>query len=103
ESYVSAVEMLCRAYHRSPDQIKDAEIIRYLAGKVEQAHWSPSTLNVAISGLRFFYRHVLSRSLAEVEASLPRPKQAKRCPRIYSRVEVEALIASCVHPKDRIF
>jgi integrase/recombinase XerD len=103
ESYVSAVEMLCRTYHRSPDRISDAEMIRYLVGRVEQAHWSPSTLNVAVSGLRFFYRHVLGRSLASVEAALPRAKQARRCPRLYSRHEVERLMAACRPGKERTF
>ena len=103
ESYVSAVEMLCRVYHRSPERISDAEITSYLVRKVEENHWSPSTLNVAVSGLRFFYRHVLSRSMEAVEAALPRPKQPKRCPRVYSREEVERLIAGCSVRKDRTF
>jgi integrase/recombinase XerD len=103
ESYVSAVELLCRAYHRSPDRISDGEIIEYLAGRVEVAHWSPSTLNVMVSGLRFFYRHVLGRSIAAVEAALPRPKQPKRRPRIYSRDEVERLIEHAQTAKDRTF
>src|SRR5829696_1579522 len=77
ESYVSAVEMLCRSYHRSPERITDAEMTSYLVRMVEVAHWSPSTLNVNVSGLRFFYRHVLSRSIEAVEAAMPRPKQSK--------------------------
>ena len=103
ESYVSAVEMLCRACHRSPERISDAEITRYLVGRVEEAHWSPSTLNVAVSGLRFFYRHVLGRSIEAVEAALPRPRQPKRCPRVYSREEVGRLIAACRERRERTF
>lgn len=103
ESYVSAVELLCRALHRSPERISDGEITEYLASRVEEAKWSPSTLNVVVSGLRFFYRHVLGRSLATVEAGLPRPKQPKRCPRVYSREEVERLIEHAQSPKERTF
>jgi site-specific recombinase XerD len=103
ESYVAAVEMLCRAYHRSPDQISDAEITVFLGRRVREANWSPSTLNVVVSGLRFFYRHVLQRSFARVEAALPRPKLPKRCPRIYSREEVERLIAHARNAKYRMF
>jgi integrase/recombinase XerD len=103
ESYVAAVEMLCRAYHRAPDQIADAEITEFLARRVEDTHWSASTLNVVVSGLRFFYRHVLDRSFEAVEAALPRPKQPKRSPRIYSREEVERLIHHAFNAKDRMF
>ena len=103
ESYVSAVEKLSLAYHRSPDQISDAEIISFLAGRVKAAHWTPSTLNVQVSGLRFFYRHVLGRPFEAVEAALPRPKMPKRCPRIYSPEEVAKIIDHAFNPKDRAF
>jgi site-specific recombinase XerD len=103
ESYVGAVEMLCRVYHRSPERISDSEITSYLGRKVEEAHWSPSTLNIAVCGLRFFYRHVLGRSIESVEAAMPHPRQPKRCPRVYSREEVERLIAGCYVRKDRAF
>lgn len=103
ESYVGAVEMLCRAYHRAPDQITDAEITEFLGRRVQEANWSPSTLNVVVSGLRFFYRHVLQRSFHAVEAALPRPKLPKRSPRIYSREEVERLIEHAHNAKDRMF
>jgi integrase/recombinase XerD len=103
ESYVSAVEMLCRFYHRSPDQISNAEITAFLGRRVQEAHWSPSTLNVVVSGLRFFYRYILQRSFQAVEAALPRPKLPKRTPRIYRREEVERLIEHARNGKDRMF
>ena len=40
-----------------------------------------STLNVAVSGLRFFYQRVLNRPFTHLERNLPRPRQAKRRPK----------------------
>ena len=65
---------------------------------------SASILNVAVSGLRFFYRYVLDRGIAEVERALPRHKKPKQCVRVYSLTEVEMLLKQgCSDPKHRAF
>lgn len=104
ESYVSSVESLSKAYWRSPEKISDEEIAGFLLRGVREEHWSASTLNVRISGLRFFYQHVLGRSLMEVQRALPRCKRARRAPRVYSRGELERLFENgCRNLKERVF
>ena len=62
-----------------------------------------STLDVAVSGLRFFYRWVLHRPFEHLERALPRVERQERRPQAYTRPEVERLLAACAHPKHRAF
>ncbi len=104
ESYVSSVELLAKAYWRSPEKITDEEITAFLLRGIRESRWSASTLNVKVSGLRFFYHHVLGRSLKEVERAMPRAKRPKSLPRVYSREELELLFdKGCRTQKERVF
>ena len=104
ESYVKTVELLAKAFWRSPEKITNEEITAFLLRGVRESHWSASTLNVKVSGLRFFYHHVLGRSLAEVERAMPRTKRPKSLPRVYSREELELLFEKgCRNQKERAF
>ena len=66
EAYVESVARLAGFHHRSPDLLSDEEIKSYLLD-LHAKGYAASTLNVRVSGLRFFYRHVLGRSIAAVE------------------------------------
>jgi integrase/recombinase XerD len=103
-AYVRAVAALATYYHRSPERIANEEIKAYLLYLHRERRLSASTLNVAISGLRFFYNHVLDRSLSEVEKTLPRPKPPKRYARVYSLAEIKTLLTQgCRQLRDRVF
>jgi len=104
EAYVHAVAALASHYHRSPERIDNEEIKAYLLHLHQERKLSASTLNVAVSGLRFFYQRVLERSIHDVEKALPRPKQAKHYARVYSRAEIRTLLTQgCRQLRDRVF
>ena len=67
ESYVAAVYGLARHYHRAPDQLGDEELKNYLFYLATERHYAPSSLNVAVCGLRAFYQLVLQRPLAPLK------------------------------------
>ena len=95
---------LARYYGRAPDRIENQEIKSYLLHLHKERALSASTLNVAVSGLRFFYWHVLERSMAEVEKALPRPKKPQQYARIYSLPEIKTLLErGCPQPRHRVF
>jgi len=58
QSYVAAMVGLVKHYHRSPDQLTQDEIRSYLLHLKERG-LSPSSRNVAISGMKFFYHQIL--------------------------------------------
>jgi integrase/recombinase XerD len=104
EAYVRAVAALATYYHRSPERLTNEEIRAYLLHLHQERKLSASSLNVAISGLRFFYQRVLDRSIADVEKTLPRPKPARHYARVYSPAEIKALLTlGCRQLRDRVF
>lgn len=103
EAYVHAVACLAEHYRRAPDKLRDEELRAYLLHLHRNTDKSRSTLNVAVSGLRFFYQRVLGRPFHHLERNLPRPRPAKRRPRAYTLPEVRRLLESCTHPKHRAF
>jgi site-specific recombinase XerC len=104
EAYVHAVAELARYYHRAPDGLTDSEVRGYLLHLHLKTAKAASTLNVAVSGLRFFYQRVLNRPFSHLERNLPRPRQAKRRPKAYTVAEVKRLLdLGCPNPKHRAF
>src|SRR2546425_9469421 len=84
EAYVGAVAALARYCGRSPDTICDQEIKTYLLHLHHERKLSASSLNVAVSGLRFFFGPVLDRSVGGVGQSLPPPKNPTQDARDHS-------------------
>ncbi len=80
ETYVESVAGLAKYYGQSPAQLSDQQVQDYLL-HLHARGLSASTLNVRLSGLRFFYQQVLERPWT-IEA-LPRPKPAIRRARVY--------------------
>jgi integrase len=103
EAYVYAVACLAQHYGRAPDALSDDELRAYLLHLHRNTDKSRSTLNVAVSGLRFFYQRVLERPFHHLERNLPRPRPPRRRPRAYTLAEVRRLFKACAHPKHRAF
>jgi site-specific recombinase XerD len=96
QSYVSAMVGLVKHYRRSPDQLTQDEIRSYLLHLKERG-LSPSSRNVAISGMKFFYHQILGWD--EQKLFLPPRKGSWRLPEVFSPKEVERLL--CAHGKLR--
>ncbi len=92
ESYIGFVSRLSRHYHRSPDLICDAELRAYLLHLLRERKNGVGTLCIAVSALRFFYRHVLQRPTEAIETALPRMKKPILRPRVYSPEQVAKLL-----------
>jgi integrase/recombinase XerD len=104
EAYVYAVACVARHYGRSPDQLSDEQLRAYLLHLHRDTPKAASTLNVAVSGLRFFYQRVLHRPFTHLERNLPRPRPAKRRPKAYTKAEINRLLAiGCPNLKHRAF
>jgi len=81
---------LVRYWRRRPDELGPGEIKRYQYHLIHERELSYSTLNVAVSAFRFFYKHVAPVPW-DVER-LPYCKKPKRLPVILSREEVVRLL-----------
>ncbi len=81
DAYVHPVAGLAQHYHRAPDTLSEEELRAYPLQLHQKGDKARGTLNVAVSGLRFFYQRVLHRPFTHLERNLPRPRQAKRKPK----------------------
>ena len=99
ETYLWAVTGLARFYHRSPDQIADAEVQAYLLHLIRDRQRSWSTCNIVVHGLRFFYHETLKRD--RTTFCIPSPRQPGTLPALLSRAEVRHLIAHAANLKHR--
>jgi len=92
-SYLQAVRLLAEYYHKSPDQINEEELRQYFLylSKVKQV--APSTLTVALCGIKFFYENTLQVHWNAFQ--LIRPAKEEKLPVVLSIDEVHRIL-SCV-------
>jgi site-specific recombinase XerD len=99
ESYLAAVAGLAKYYGRSPEQVSEAEVQRYLLHLIEERKLAWSSCNIAVSGLRFVYHITLKRT--ETQFAIARARQPQKLPQILSREEIARLIELTANPKHR--
>ncbi|MGH8662690.1 MAG: site-specific integrase, partial [Burkholderiales bacterium] len=73
EAYLEAVAGLAKHYGRRPDQIDEAQVQRYIVHLLQERKLAWSSCNVALQGLKLFYRVTLKRGSAEFY--IPSPRQ----------------------------
>ena len=98
QSYLSAMVGLVKHYRRAPDQLTQDEIRSYLL-HLEKRGLSPSSRNVAISGLKFFYHQMLGWN--EKRLFIPPRKRSWRLPEVLGQKEVERLLLAAVKHRYR--
>ena len=98
QSYLSAMVGLVKHYRRAPDQLTQDEIRSYLL-HLEKRGLSPSSRNVAISGLKFFYHQMLGWN--EKQLFIPPRKRSWQLPEVLGQKEVERLLSAAVKHRDR--
>jgi integrase/recombinase XerD len=91
---VVAVRQLADHYGKSPDQISEAELRQYFLYLSQIRNVSPSTFQIALSAIKFFFEYILQWQWATLE--LVRPARETKLPAVLSVAEVGRGLA-CVH------
>lgn len=86
DGYVHVVAQLARHYHRSPDQLEEDEVRRYLLHLAVDKKIARGSFSVVLGGLRFLYGQVLGRNWKGLDVAKPRSE--KKLPVVLSRDEV---------------
>ena len=73
--YLYVVTDLARYHRRSPDELSDRDVHRYVRHLIEERRLAWGSLPTMVSGLRFFYWTTLGREPGEF--SLPMPKGSR--------------------------
>lgn len=98
-SYLAAVTGLARHYRQSPETINDEMIEDYLLYLKNDKNNAPASCILALTGLRFFYNHVLEQPLS-VNFSLS--KVPRNLPTVLTKEQVWKIICAPNNLKHRL-
>jgi len=98
-AYVYYNRLLCRTLQKPPEEICGADITRFLAVVEKDREYTASTINIAISAVKFFYREVLKKEGIDERH---RPRYDGRLPPVLSKEEVGKILSLENNPKHRL-
>ena len=79
ETYLSAVAAMAKFYRRSPDEVNEGEVQRYLLHLIPERKLAWSSCNIAVNALKFCYHVTLKHAQAQFE--IPTHASRRSCPR----------------------
>jgi site-specific recombinase XerD len=85
---------------REPETVTDQDVRDYFLYLREDKGLAPSSINIAVYGVRFFFVHTLQRDWPVFE--LLRVKNPRKLPVVLSRGEVRAVLSAVRHPVRRM-
>jgi len=89
-AYIWVVRRFVKWHMRSPAQMGEAEVRRYLLHLLKECNASPALMKLTIAGIKFLYKVTLRRP--EVAAAFAWPKVPRRLPEVLTETEVAALL-----------
>lgn len=99
KAYIHYNEDFLEFNGKIPHEVEDSDVKGYLFHLVEEKGVSTSTLNAAISALKFYYGEVLNqRFIYEIK----RPKKDKKLPAVLSQAEISKILSSVDNIKHKL-
>jgi site-specific recombinase XerD len=98
-TYLHYNRSFCRRMQKRPEDVAGEDVKNYLSWLDKTRDLSASSMNLAISALKFFYNNVMKRDVV-VEGR--RPRHDKKLPRVLSESEVKRLLECEKNPKHRL-
>ena len=99
EAYVGAVRQLAEHYGKSPQHIDDEELRQYFLRLTNVKQLTPSTIRVALYGIKFLFQHTLRKEWPTLD--LVRPRREKKLPVVLSVAEVHRILRIIRRPRYR--
>jgi site-specific recombinase XerD len=98
-SYIHYNRSFCRRIQKRPEQVSGDDIRNYLAYLDKTLDLSASSMNLALSSLKFFYTNVMKKDITKEQH---RPRHDTKLPGVLSKAEVKKLLDSEPNPKHRL-
>ena len=98
DGYVRAVSQLALYFGRSPDKLTFEQVRQFVHHMITERKLASSTVNLRLSGIRFFYRRVLGDKTFDLRVER---KSSGRLPEPLSRKEIERLFGVTKNLKHR--
>ena len=90
EAYVRAVRLVCEHYRKAPDLLTEEELVDYFIHRQQNTGWSPSTMRICYTGIKFFFAHVLRRDWHLL--NIVRAQRQSRLPAVLAQEEVRRIL-----------
>jgi integrase/recombinase XerD len=100
EGYAAAVRQFLDQVQREPETLTDQDVRDYFIYLREDKKLAPSSINVAVHALRFFFIRTLQRNWPVFD--LLRVNMPRMLPVVLSTSEVRAVLAAVRHPVRRV-
>ena len=98
-SYFYYNRLLCMTRKKTPEYIQFDDIKEYLAIIEKDKHYSTSSMNLAISAIKFFYNNVMNRKIVQEKT---RPRSDKQLPMILDKTEIHTILNNEKNIKHRL-
>ncbi|MDR2177892.1 MAG: tyrosine-type recombinase/integrase [Treponema sp.] len=98
-SYLHYNRYFCRRIQKCPEDADSEDFRNYLAYLDKALDLSSSSMNLAISAVKFFYTHVLKKDVVREQR---RPRHDKKLPEVLAESEVKDLLDREKNPKHRL-
>jgi integrase/recombinase XerD len=102
ETYLDQVAHFAAYFKRPPDQLAAEHVREYLLHLIEHKHAASSSVNVARSALRFFYRVTLGREEVVARSAVGVSRRERKLPTVLSPEEVARLLEAVRDPRYRL-
>ena len=99
KAYVHYNQALCQWLQKAPASVTNEDIKQFLAFMEKTEKLSASSMNLALSAFKFFYRYVFK---ADTAKEGHRPRQDKRLPIVLSKSEIVKLLKNERNLKHRL-
>jgi len=96
-SYIFHNQKFLDFIKKQPDEIETDDIKQYIAHLMTKK-LKPSSINLTICALRFYYEQVLEKDLKKIKA----PKQEQKLPTVLTKDEIKQLIESAETKKSKL-
>ncbi len=91
EAYLRSMRQLVEHYDKSPDLITEDELLDYFIHRQNVTGWSPATMRICYSGVKFFFKHVLKKNWHLL--AIAQARRERRLPAVLSREEIKTILA----------
>ena len=98
-SYVYYNRLLCDTLQKAPEEIYPEDITQFLANVEKNRAYSSSSMNLAISAIKFFYKKVLKKDIPKEQR---RPRHDEKLPMVLSKTEVNKILNTENNIKHRL-
>jgi site-specific recombinase XerD len=100
KGYMAAIKRLHAFYNLPPEQLTEHQLVAFVCHIKEGLNLSPESMRVAVSAIKYFYRHILG--MAALSQKVPYPKKEKYIRTILSGAETKTLFEKTTNLKHRL-